>query len=256
MAPLDHLTIQFSDHRAAIHETLLAGVQPQCRLSTISIEDYRGFKLSSWAESLMASLPYLVRIRLESFVCLAILPSLSQLRHLKSLELNRMSNVEFMESDCPNLKSLSGAVKHLTNLHSLIISDCSNIELENNEGVTVSPWKSLHFLSSLKLHNLHKLLNLPKEFQYLTSIEFLEIKACDNFEALPEWFNCLTSLQKMSICRCYKLKSLPQAIVHMLSLKNHDLTWNGEDLRKTCRNPDGEDWPKICHIPRVLIQLE
>ncbi|KAL9238563.1 hypothetical protein vseg_012964 [Gypsophila vaccaria] len=420
MAPLKHLRIQFSVREAAIHETPLACLQPHCRLSTISIYGYSGFKLPTWAESLTISLPHLVSIYLENFIWLEMLPSLSQLRHLQSLKLTGMFNVEFMETDvavvpshhqsiffpslkeltltelprlkgwwrdeksrvmgeasassmvtpsfpclrklilirclnltafpsCPklislnlrechesltflgnktaipcnpsyptgsvfylerltidnvgtldglfgellggirqlivrfskgeslsnsaalvrlassiekldisisgNLKSLSGVVEHLTSLQSLTIMNCENLELENNEeGVTVMPWKFLQLLSSLKLQYLPKPLNLPKDFQYLTSLEFLEISNCDNLEALPEWLDCLTSLQTLLINGCAKLKSLPDAIGHMPSLKTLDLKWSGEDLKKRCRKPDGDDWPKICHIPDIVLK--
>ncbi|KAK9690469.1 hypothetical protein RND81_09G129800 [Saponaria officinalis] len=404
-APLKHLTLKFSDQGAAIHETLLAGLQPHCRLSTISIKLYRGSKLPLWAESLTSSLPHLVSIRLANFDCLAILPSLSQLRHLKFLKLKGISNVHFVESDiftvpsdnplffpsleklqlrelpilrgwwreetsrvtgdagtssvavpsfpclrvlvlrcCPNLtafpscpklisvelfkvheeltllgsktvvpnspttglllhlnelridnvgsldclfgeslrsihclsiedfegENLSGVFKHLTGLQSLSISNCKNIEFEDDEqGVTETSWKSLRLLSSLTLCSLPKLLNMPKEFQYLISLESLKLICCENLEALPEWLNCLTSfffffffffgnncltsLQKLSIEWCRKLKSLPEAISHMPSLKTLNLIRAGEDLKKRCRKPDGEDWPKICHIPHVLL---
>ncbi|KAK9690447.1 hypothetical protein RND81_09G128200 [Saponaria officinalis] len=414
MLPLKHLTIQFSYH-GAIHETLMAGLQPHCRLSTFLILGYNGFKLPLWAESLTISLPHLVRIYLEDFDFLAVLPSLSQLCHLKFLTLKGIPNVEFVESDgvvippsdnqslffpsleilelfklpklkgwwreetsrmtgdagassmvvpsfpclrelvlrscphliafpscpklisvelfevhealtllgsktvllndptaglvlhlnkmtidnvealhclfgeslggiyqlsiayfegdclsyvaekyaryvssvvklelshCSNLK-LSGFVKHLNSLQSLTIKNCKNLVLENNEGMTVKTWKSLHFLSSLTLNSL-PLLNMPKEFQYLTSLQSLSIIDCDYLKALPEWLNCLTSLQKLSIGGCYKLKLLPEAINHMHFLKTLDLVWAGKDLRERCRKPNGEDWPKICHISHIL----
>ncbi|KAL9238564.1 hypothetical protein vseg_012965 [Gypsophila vaccaria] len=416
IAQLTHLILQFSE-QGAIHEMLLASLQPHSRLKTLRIVNYKGFKLPTWSESLTTSLPHLVRIYLRNFDSLEILPSLSQLRHLKILTVDGISNVEFMESDvvvvpsddqlpffpslvelqlselpklkgwwreetsrvtgeanassvvvpsfpclsdlilencpnlmtfpscpklvsadlrgcheeltllgsktaipnnpttglvvcpkkltidnvgaigclfeeslegihhlsieyfmgesfsnvtefvrhdssvetltlgyCPNLKSLSGVVEHLTTLQSLTISECQNLELENNDGgVTVTPWKSLQLLSSLTLTELPKLLNLPKEFRHLTSLEFLEISFCVNLEALPEWLNCLTSLQKLTIMRCDKLKSLPDAIGHMPSLKTFDLKSTNVDLRKRCGEPDGEDWPKICRIPRLSL---
>ncbi|KAL9238566.1 hypothetical protein vseg_012967 [Gypsophila vaccaria] len=420
LAPLKHLTLLFSDRGASIHETLLAGLQPHCRLMSIRIKSYKGFRIPTWAESLTTSLPCLVCIHLSSFDCLDILPSLSQLRHLKYLKLKGLSNVEFVESDvvnvpsenlltffpsleklnliqlpklkgwwreetsrvlgeagassvvvpsfpflcelivkycpnlavfpscpklisvtlhgcheslallgrktavpsnptigpvislkelaidnvgaldclfgeslrdinqlsigcfdgeslsnaekllkiatsiekldviyCRNLRSLSRVVEHLTRLRSLNISNCENLELENNEdGVTVMTWKSLRSLSRLRLYLLPKLLNLPKEFQYLTSLESLDINSCENLESLPNWLDCLTSLKKLSVQKCKRMKSLPEAIGHMRSLKSLFLINNDENLMERCRKPDGEDWPKICHIPFLYIRVD
>ncbi|KAK9678497.1 hypothetical protein RND81_11G215500 [Saponaria officinalis] len=106
LAPLKHLTLKFSDQGAAIHETLLAGLQPHCRLSTISIKGYRGSKLP-----FTISLPHLVSICLENFDCLEILSSLSQLRHLKSLMLKGISNMEFVESNGVAVPSDNQSIK-------------------------------------------------------------------------------------------------------------------------------------------------
>ncbi|KAK9690346.1 hypothetical protein RND81_09G121500 [Saponaria officinalis] len=417
-AHLKHLTILLSAQGEVAHENILECLKPHNGLLSIQIEGSKGFKLPTWAESLTTSLPHLVSVRLENFDNLEILPSLSQLRHLKYLHLGDISNLQFVESDvvvpppdnqqtffpsleklilfalpelkgwwrketskrimeaggssavvpsfpclhelelvhcpnltafpscpklisvklrgchealtllgsntaissnatagpvlylkklvtdnvraldflfgeslggirqlfigsfegdslsnvpemyvrlassivkldmhnCRNLKSLSGVVEHLTSLQSLSISYCENLELENSEqGSAVTPWKSLDLLRSLNLTHLPKLSNLPKEFQYLTSLEVLELHICVNLESLPEWLNCLTSLQKLLIKRCHKLKSLPEAISHMPSLKTLNLIQASDELRGRCRKPDGKDWPKICHIPHVLL---
>ncbi|XP_074314548.1 disease resistance RPP13-like protein 4 [Silene latifolia] len=207
-----------------------------------------------------------------------VLPSLCQLRHLKCLKLNGMGNVEFMESDVVvdspddellffpsleelelsefpklNLMSLLGVVKHLTSLQSLDIRNCKNLDLEVDEEVA-TPWNSRHLLSTMRLSKLPKLVNIPKEFQYLTCLQAVMIENCENLEALPEWLNCLTSLQKLSIFGCDNLKLLPEAIAYMPFLKTLDLRWCGENIRKRCRQSDGEDWPKIRRIPHVLIE--
>ncbi|XP_074314517.1 putative disease resistance protein At3g14460 [Silene latifolia] len=416
------LNIQFSD-QGAIHETLLDRLQPHSRLKRIQIESYEAFKLPGWAESLSSSLPNLVKIHLVKFDSLEILPSLSELRHLKYLKLKAISNVEFMENDvigpsndellffpslvelelsefpklkgwwrddrrkvtgevgtssiivptfsslldliltdcpslthfpscpslrhldvrrchnaltllentkavqcqpeigqtsssssgilllemynltldnvgafhylcgeshegiwslriqgfegdnlstlankcvrcvsslkelkflviwdCPKLKSLSGALKQLTRLQRLTIGKCENLELENNEEqATMTSWESLHLLSYLGLHDLPKLVHLPQEFQYLTSLRSLSIFNCENLEALPEWISCLTSLQTLKIYKCDKLKSLPEAIAHMPALNTLEIR-KCESLERRCRKPDGEDWPKVRHI--------
>ncbi|XP_074314547.1 putative disease resistance RPP13-like protein 1 [Silene latifolia] len=158
--------------------------------------------------------------------------------------------------DCPNLMSLSGVVKHITNMQRLAIGRCKNMELENNivEAATVTTsLESLHLLSHLSFYSLPKLINLPKELQYLTSLQSLRINDCENLEALPEWINNLTSLITLEVQRCHKLKSLPEAIAHMPALETFDI-YGCENLRRRCRQPDGEDWPKLRHIPRLIVR--
>ncbi|XP_074312709.1 putative disease resistance protein RGA1 [Silene latifolia] len=158
--------------------------------------------------------------------------------------------------DCPNLMSLSGEVRHITSLQILTIGRCKNLELENNNeeaATATTSWESLHLLSQLSFYSLTKLINLPKELQYLTSLQLLRIEECENLEALPEWINNLTSLITLHIIRCDKLKSLPEAIAHMPALETLGI-YGCENLTRRCRQPDGEDWPKLRHIPHLIVR--
>ncbi|XP_074312700.1 putative disease resistance protein RGA3 isoform X2 [Silene latifolia] len=95
---LKNLCIQFTQRgTTSIPETFLASLQPHNKLKVIEIQRYNGLRLPTWVHSLTTSLPNLVEIRLTNFNKLEILPSLSQLRHLRNLELEGMPNVEFME---------------------------------------------------------------------------------------------------------------------------------------------------------------
>ncbi|KNA13565.1 hypothetical protein SOVF_115490 [Spinacia oleracea] len=177
------------------------------------------------------------------------------------------------------LKSLSGGgIEHLTNLQSLTIKKFANLDLENEEEEEEEgmPWKSLHFLSSLKLDSLPKLVRgLPKGFQYLTSLQSLFIYSCTklealgecvaflkslridwciNLKALPESIGSLTSLQLLQVDHCAKLKSLPEAMRSLTSLTSLEMRYSCKELKDRCRQPDGEDWPKICHIPILAIR--
>ncbi|KNA23268.1 hypothetical protein SOVF_026490 isoform A, partial [Spinacia oleracea] len=125
--------------------------------------------------------------------------------------------------NCQNLKSLSGGgIEHLTNLQSLSIDECFDLDLEEDEGM---PWKYLSSLFSLTLINLPKLVNLPKGIQYLTSLRSLQIERCHNLKNLPECFCFLTSLQSVHVEDCYNLKSLPECLhsqssMHLLHINN------------------------------------
>ncbi|XP_048490373.2 uncharacterized protein LOC125492259 [Beta vulgaris subsp. vulgaris] len=122
------------------------------------------------------------------------------------------------------LKSLSGGgIEHLTNLQDLHISHCDLLDLEEKENM---PWKSLHSLSSLRLRYLPKLVNLPEGLQHVTTLRSLCIHSCKKLKTLCS------------------LQSLTELVIH----------WCNKELRDRCREPDGEDWPKIRHISHLDIR--
>uniref|UniRef100_A0A803NEP1 Uncharacterized protein n=2 Tax=Chenopodium quinoa TaxID=63459 RepID=A0A803NEP1_CHEQI len=122
--------------------------------------------------------------------------SIDKLR-LRHMEVESLSSVEeeyhrkyafsirsLQFESCRNLKSLSG-IEHLTNLKSLCIEYCPNLELEEEKGF---PWKDLHALSNLNLFGLPQLIDLPKGIQYLTSLQSLCIKDCENMKPTRSGF--------------------------------------------------------------------
>ncbi|KAK9666469.1 hypothetical protein RND81_14G186900 [Saponaria officinalis] len=167
-------------------------------------------------------------------------------RHAASIKSLHLSN------SC-ELKSLCGVgLEHLTNLRYLSISCFSDLDLGEGDDCGMSPWKSLKNLGQLHLSLLSNLIYLPQGFQHLTSLTTLHISSCD-LESLPEWLPSLTSLSFLWLMNCNELKSLPEAIRHMPSLKQLEV-WNCKHLTDRCREPDGEDWPKISHIHTVIIK--
>lgn len=159
------------------------------------------------------------------------------------------ASIEELETRlCENLKSLSG-VEHLPNLKVLKIDRCENLRLEEEEGM---PWKPLHALTRLQLRVLPQLVNdLPKGFQYLTSLRVLQIHDCQNLESISENLNCLNSLRSLLIEECPKLKLLPEAIFPFLkTLTIRDC----DGLKERYSEPNGKDWSKICHIPNYYFR--
>ncbi|XP_056695932.1 uncharacterized protein [Spinacia oleracea] len=149
--------------------------------------------------------------------------------------------------NCSGLENLAAiGIEQFTNLKSLEFSACD----ENLEGM---PWKFLHSLLFLTISCHPELVNLPKGLQHLTSLQSLRMFFCHNLETLGECLNSLTSLQVLQIERCFKLKSLPEAMRHLTSLTKLEIIMPSPELKDRCRKPDGEDWPKICHIPHLHI---
>ncbi|KAL8532123.1 hypothetical protein ACS0TY_008658 [Phlomoides rotata] len=56
----------------------------------------------------------------------------------------------------------------------------------------------------------------------------------------------------LRISNCEKLKSLPDGFKDLTSLRRLELGVCAQ-LEKRCKNPKGEDWHKISHIPLIQI---
>ncbi|GAB4832537.1 hypothetical protein Ancab_040272 [Ancistrocladus abbreviatus] len=149
-------------------------------------------------------------------------------------------------------------LEHLTGLEDLTIEYCNELELSNSlsDGNGIMPWKALQSLRELKLHVLPKMRVLPDGLQYITTLRALEIKGCDGLEGLPaEWICSLTSLERLVLLDCPRVERLPQGICSLPNLKDLSI-WNcSPTLKERCRDPDGEDWPLISHIPYVRVVL-
>ncbi|KAJ8422809.1 hypothetical protein Cgig2_018010 [Carnegiea gigantea] len=104
---------------------------------------------------------------------------------------------------CRKLKSLCGALEHLTVLESLKLKRMSNLNLDNKEvgeDDDGKPWQGLHrSLRCLTLEKLPELVSLPKGMQCLTALQSLRIIDCKRLESLPESMPKLTSLKTLEI---------------------------------------------------------
>ncbi|KAM3739060.1 hypothetical protein ACB098_09G177400 [Castanea mollissima] len=134
--------------------------------------------------------------------------------------------------NCPKLTSLSLNIKHLTALETLIIDNCEELNLteEDSQDIKLS-------LQKLKIVTSHKFAVLPQWLQgSANTLQHLEIEECYNFMALPDWFPSLKSLQTLIIIDCPKLSSLPEGM---------------QDCHFLTRKRMQEDWSKIAHISEI-----
>ena len=159
---------------------------------------------------------------------------------------------------CKSLELWPHQFQNFTRLKSLVIKDCENI---NNP---VSQW-GLTRLPSLKI------LSIGAMFPHATSFSFsdddhhsgflpstltsLSLSKFQNLESLASLsLQTLTTLQSLQIDNCPKLRSilpreglLPDTL-SQLSIRRCPV------LKQRFSKEDGEDWPKIAHIPYVDIQ--
>ncbi|XP_010672031.2 putative disease resistance protein RGA3 [Beta vulgaris subsp. vulgaris] len=110
-------------------------------------------------------------------------------------------------------------------------------------------------LRILKFKYLSNMTSLPEGIQYLSSLQSLELFRCDRIKALPEWISCLSSLQSLSIYRCLALKTLPEAMRNLTTLQRLYIG-RCRDLEERCKKPNGEDYPKVQHIPSISLSID
>ncbi|KAL2920514.1 putative disease resistance protein RGA4, partial [Bienertia sinuspersici] len=171
---------------------------------------------------------------------------------LQKLEIRRMNN----------LRRLCGptGLQHFTALESLTLGYSSSgmvydeveeeDEYENDDNNLI--WSSIpQNLRSLEFQYLRKVTSLPKAMQYMTTLQDLTLRYCMKLQALPEWIGSFSSLKSLFIYNCPALKSLPEAMPQLTSLQTLTI-WNCPALARRCEKPDGEDYPKIKHIPHII----
>jgi len=197
------------------------------------------------ADSFINGLPHLKSLSIaccRSFPCLSIghltsleslflygLPDLCSLEGLSSWQLENLSLI-----DVPNLTAnciSQFRVQKLLTVSSFVLLnqmlkaegfivppnlallDCKEPSASFGESANLLSVKHLYFCKC-------KMESLPGNLQFLSSLERLDIGICPNITSLPV---LPSSLQRISIYGC-------------------------DDLKKNCREPDGESWPQISHI--------
>ncbi|KAG5244710.1 Fom-2 family protein [Salix suchowensis] len=175
---------------------------------------------------------------------------LRQLRSLVFLEIRRCGSLSvFPEEDC---------IGSLTQLEELRIGGFSG-ELEAFPAGLVDSFQHLSgSLEFLGIYGWDKLKSVPHQLQHLTALKRLYVRGFrgEEFEeALPEWLANFSSLQYLCIVECKNLKYLPssRAIQRLSKLKELSI-WRCPLLSENCRKEkNGCEWPKISHIPTIII---
>ena len=140
-----------------------------------------------------------------------------------------------------------GGLQYLTALESLEIQYCDELNCLP-EGVMYM--SSLRTLSLWGNRNL-KSLEWGRREPLFTALCSLVIDGSPALTALPEWVGGLTSLQFLSLRCCDNLAMLPDLpALQELQIKNCPL------LARRCERGRGEEWPKIAHVPNIIIGVE
>ncbi|KAK9138479.1 hypothetical protein Sjap_009073 [Stephania japonica] len=203
-----------------------------------------------------------------SYIDLPTLPSLHKLYiyycpKISSIDLSTLPSLrELIVHDCEKLQVLQG-FQFLTALQELLLGPFS--EELNDFPLTISANDDdasslqsnnpliLPCLRELRIHGWDALESLPHHLQRFTTLKFLQIRDFSKLTELPEWLGNLTSLEELSIKEFKNLSHLPsKEQMQRLTLLQKLVIDHCPGLKESC-SEDGEEWPKISHIPDIWI---
>ncbi|XP_045787893.1 disease resistance protein RGA2-like [Trifolium pratense] len=91
------------------------------------------------------------------------------------------------------------------------------------------------------------------DLNYLPSLRYIQFWHCLNLKALPDWICNLSSLQYIGIKFCENLDSLPEGMLRLAKLQTLDIL-DCSLLIDECETQTSATWPKIAHIPNIILK--
>lgn len=208
----------FQDEKNPIEEEILTCLEPPLGIQELKILYYSGGKLPSWIGK--PSFSEMVSITLYKCRNCSNLPSLGRLPSLKFLNIIGMNEV--------------------LEINSLFCGEQGN---QNQHSYPV--------LENLSFNSMSKLVKWTEirtgDFPCLLN---LSIVSCPKINCLPS-LSPLNSLKHLEISYCPELSCLPDGTLpfKLESLMIKDCP----KLKGRCSRYEGEDWPKIAHVPVFYI---
>jgi len=182
---------------------------------------------------------------LQNHTCLQSLTfqGMGSLRSLSN-QLNNLSSLKRLGFLlCEKLESLPEGVQNLNSLEMLFIYGMPKIT--TLPGLPSS-------IASLDILDCQELTSISEGLQHLTALKDLYLHGCVKLNSLPESIQHLTSLSRLRIHGCSNLMSLPEGIRNLEMLRELVIT-ECRNLERRCKKEKEKDWPKIAHIPTIII---
>ncbi|KAL8483034.1 hypothetical protein ACS0TY_025914 [Phlomoides rotata] len=191
-------------------ERVLNGLKPQQNLKMLEIDGFPGNSFPSWK-----GLSNLMEIRLRHCSKCEEIPTLGNLPCLKSLLLNDLPKVKFIDS------SFYGeAISAFPALERLEL--CNMLNLTEWKEVKIPEWKVFPRLEYLIIYNCEQLTSICNT--KLKTLRELKIEFFDELVCLPDWlFINNQHLSKLRIVGCPKLRELPDGLHGLNSMEELEI---------------------------------
>ncbi|XP_073152273.1 putative disease resistance protein At3g14460 [Henckelia pumila] len=220
---LKKIELQWSDLQDEINrdeEEILTRLEPPLGIQELKILYYSGGKLPSWIGN--PSFSEMVSITLHKCRYCTSLPFLGQLPSLKFLNIIGMDEVKDVNKLFCGGKGINQHQPSFPALDKLTLDSMPELEIWTTE---------------IRIGDFPCLMNLT-------------IESCPKINCLPSLSN-LKSLMHMEISYCPELSCLPDG--RLPSTLESLMIRDSPKLNERCSNSQGEDWPKIAHVPIFYI---
>ncbi|XP_030512118.2 disease resistance protein RGA2-like [Rhodamnia argentea] len=207
---------------------------------------------------------------MDRLINLILLSATTKQKSLQESGIQYLENLQILGLyGCQNLRALFEGTSRWTCLHVLEIHNC--------RGPISLPFAELVALQTLRIDDCKLVLtkenksNFPLNLRTLSisrfeqvmellqcldkstcTLETFAVYDCPCFTVVPEWLPNHTRLIFIRLIRCPNLSFMPQGIQSLNALKELRVEDCGESSER-CRPTTGEHWPKIAHIPRILL---
>ncbi|KAL0431175.1 UNVERIFIED_CONTAM: putative disease resistance protein RGA1 [Sesamum radiatum] len=240
----------------SISATLLRSLTFLTSLTSLKLSDIA--ELAAFPEGFLQNNNALEELKFDSLPITTLSDVLDDLSALKVLHLYRCNHLEFLPEGLKNLGSLetldisgcdglrlfpAATMEHLSSIRFLSFNNCKKLKPFSG------PMKQTTALHQLYLHGLPELKDLPESMQLFSALQWLFIWGCEGLWSLPDWLGNLESLSALGIRECENLSSLPDGFKSLRSLE----IVGCPELKKRWSKAEGEYWPKISHIPNVIM---
>ncbi|KAL2335084.1 hypothetical protein Fmac_016297 [Flemingia macrophylla] len=202
-------------------------------------ESYDGVIFMSLELMLLEELPNLISLcREDGEIMFPRLSTLQITECPKLLGLPSLPSIKNLKIEGKSNQDLPSSIRKLSSLE--------NLELADIEELTCFPDGMLQNLTSLKTLVLYKLPKL-EALQNMSAFRKLGLRDLPSLKSLPE---CCGSLHVLTISNCLKVRYLPTRLDSLERLRIGACP----ELAERCRKETGQDWPKMAHIPFILIE--
>ncbi|CAJ2646967.1 unnamed protein product [Trifolium pratense] len=218
---------------------LLSSIHKLHNLEHLYLEDNE--EVSCFPDNLLSNLTSLKDLRIWNHSELKLLP----IETINPCVLWRLS-IE----NCENLESLKDeALEGLHSLEYLEIWRCPKFKLSAGFGY-------LTCLKELTIGNFSDMSGFSEALQHMTALEFILLSELPNLTSLPDCLGNLGLLRELSISGCPNLMCLPTTIQCLSGLEGLYIDDCHPELANRCEKETGEDWPKIAHVKKLIINNE